>query len=254
MTWCYGYQPWMDYHVPGAWRLVMAREPLDRLVSLYYFQQGYTRARESTHVSSQQRFNADPSYEDPHSTKERRRHLHFFKRYEAVSSSVWTGAQWRWLREGTPNRSLDEVIHMLLNGAFLVGLTGMFDETLMLWRHFMGLFVEDMLYLKYKHDFSHPSFEQWHPADQVMARELIQLSGDEKYYATVQQVFEHQVKFYGGWDKLNNDTRAFQAVHNQLSRQCHNAPQGSFYQGVDERVICMVAKYRDSGMAAQFSE
>ena len=31
VTWCGGYQPWMDFYVPSAWRLVMVAEPVARV-------------------------------------------------------------------------------------------------------------------------------------------------------------------------------------------------------------------------------
>ena len=34
----------MDAHVPGAWRVVLVRDPLDSLASHYYFTHGFTHS------------------------------------------------------------------------------------------------------------------------------------------------------------------------------------------------------------------
>ena len=248
-TWCGGYQPWMEFYMPRAWRLVIVAEPLARLASLYYYERGFTKAVIQDGKIARAKDNEQ--FRDPLDTDGRIRLRDYMLEY---GKKRWDHVQWRWLREGTPDRSLDQVIEMLLNGAFLVGLTERFDETLLMWRHFMGLFVEDILYYKMKADFSHPKVTDWHPDDQRKAQELVERSGDTRYHEAAVLVFEHQVGVYGGWDKLNRDTAAFRAVNEQLAQDCENYDSRDQKIGVRRRHICMVAKYRALGLAAQFGE
>lgn len=44
-TWCGGYQPWMDEYVPRATHLIMVAEPMSRMASMYYYEQGYTKLK-----------------------------------------------------------------------------------------------------------------------------------------------------------------------------------------------------------------
>ena len=250
-SWCGGYQPWMDYHVPRAWRVVMAREPMARTASLYYYLAGYTTTKNRLDEVPQ-RFNASDVYALPQS-KDGRAALKQFLQLDNQLSS-WDRVQWHWLREGTPNRSLDEVIEMLLNGAFLVGLTEHFDESLVLWRHCMGLFVEDILYFKLNDDFAHPSVREWHYEEQLQAKRMVESTGDTRFYAAAKQVFEHQVTVYGGWDKLRAETSAFRAVNKRLNDECSSVMLEFDMSRVYQRAVCLVAKYREHGLAAQFGE
>ena len=66
VAWHGGYQPWMDFYLPRAWRIVMVAEPVARVVSMYYYEHEYTvdvlngstLARKNPHVSF-----ADPASE-----------------------------------------------------------------------------------------------------------------------------------------------------------------------------------------------
>jgi hypothetical protein len=60
-----------------------------------------------------------------------------------------------------------------------------FDESLMLFRYFLGLFVEELLYVSVKASLSHPDFESWHPIDKQLAIATISKTGDDKYYHAV---------------------------------------------------------------------
>ena len=250
-TWCGGYQPWMEFYMPRAWRVVMVGEPVSRMASLFYYEKGFTRAVISKDGTELMRAKDTASLGDPLDQDCRIQMREYMLGY---GKKRWDHIQWHWLREGTPNRSLDEVIEMLLNGAFLVGLTEHFDESLLLWRHFMGLFVEDILYFKMKGDFSHPNVTDWHVDDQRRARDIVDKTGDARYYATARDVFEHQVTVYGGWDKLRADTAAFRAVNKRLNDECSGVVTNGVGMELYRRAVCLVAKYRKHGLAAQFGE
>ena len=40
-----GYQQWMDFYMPRAWRVVFAADPLPRVVSMFYFENGFTQTK-----------------------------------------------------------------------------------------------------------------------------------------------------------------------------------------------------------------
>ena len=162
--------------------------------------------------------------------------------------------QWHWLREGTPNRNLNEVIEMLRNNAFLVGLTSKFDESLILWRLFMGLFVEDIIYHKMKADFDHPRVADWHQSEISMAKRVIARNGDSKFYDVASEVFEAQVAVYGGWEKLQRETAAFQRINTQLQSECEHVFVQYAGFGLFDRAVCMVARYRAHGFGAEYGE
>ena len=143
---------------------------------------------------------------------------------------------------------------MISNGAFLVGVVEHFDESLVLWRHFMGLFVEDILYLKLKTDVQHPRLSDWHPDHKAMVKSIAGRSGDKRYYAAVQQQFEVQVAAYGGWTKLRLATEEFRGVNNRVNEQCEHVPLTSSGPDAQARTVCIVAMYRKHGFAKIFGE
>ena len=170
--WCGGYQPWMDYYIPRAWRLVMVEEPVKCISSMYYFDNGYSQA---VHPKGSKRGyftrkNNDTSFADPSNAKEIKRREIFFRTFQTLSPL--NHVQWHWMAEGTPDRTLDQVVEMLLNGAFLVGITERLDESLMLWRHFMGLFVEDILYYNRKTGLPHPKVSEWPQEHQSTVKQV----------------------------------------------------------------------------------
>ena len=250
-SWCGGYQPWMDFHMPRAWRVVMVSDPMPRMASMFYFKHGYTKPI-STDTGDVIRENADVMHADPKSRQSLQLIGEFLHEFE--TKSRWGMTQWYWLREGTPNRNLPDVLQMLRNGAFLVGLTERFDESLLLWRHFMGLFIEDILYFDQKSDLLHPNISEWRVDHQQQARVISHRTGDMQYYGVVKDVFEKQVEAYGGWDKLERDTVAFRAVNARVNDECSGTAPPGVKPGVYERAVCLVAKYRQHGLAAQFGE
>ena len=69
------------------------------------------------------------------------------------------------------------------------------------------------------------------------------------------RVFEQQVQAYGGWDRLRLDTQEFQRVNTMLSERCeHVAVDRAQAVGVQRRAVCMVAQYRQLGLASTFNE
>ena len=40
-----GYEAWMDFYLPRAWRIVFVAEPTHRVPSAYYFIEGYTQTK-----------------------------------------------------------------------------------------------------------------------------------------------------------------------------------------------------------------
>ena len=255
-TWCNGYQPWMDFYLPRAWRLVMVAEPLERLASMLYYEfsdysvEVTTKNGHAIVHGSHTLKQSPPS--DAQSTQGRLLIRNYFQKFEGRHSE--SRVQWHWLREGTPNRTLDNVIEMLRNNAFLVGLTSMFDETLMLWRYFLGLFVEDILYHRMKADSDHPKANEWHKDEIESAKTIIERNGDTRFYTVAEEVFEAQVMQYGGWDRLQNETEKFQHINTQLQRECAHVEVPSIDFGLYDRAVCMVAKYREYGFAKEFGE
>ena len=162
--------------------------------------------------------------------------------------------QWHWLREGTPDHTLDQTIQLINNGAFLVGIEEHFDESLVLWRHFMGLFVEDILYLKLRAGAQHPSLSDWLPKHQAIAKSIAERCGENRYFASVQQQFEVQVAAYGGWTKLRLATEEFHDVNSQVNALCEHVPLTTVSPGVQARTVCLVAMYRKHELAKIFGE
>ena len=75
-----------------------------------------------------------------------------------------------------------------------------------------------------------------------------------RYYKIAKLVFERQVEAYGGWDKLEADTRVFQEVRAHLEKSCLHTLEQNQGIVVTARMLCMVAKYRQQGLAARFDE
>ena len=242
----------MDFFLPQAWRLVFVAEPVARVASMYYYEAGYTHARQAPHDCNFARHNTDPSFANPLNPRDyMRRHAHLTHLYEARH---WQRVQWHWLREGTPNRTLDDVIRMLRSGAFLVGLTAHFDASLLLWRHCMGLFIEDILYSEFKTEFDHPSLSDWPPEHQQLAQHVVHQTGDARFHAAATELFEWQVAYYGGWAKLSQDTAAFVAVNKQVNAACQHVAMASQEHGLHPKAVCLVRTYRHLRLAAQFDE
>ena len=161
--------------------------------------------------------------------------------------------QWHWVAEGVPDRSLAQTLLMMRNGAFLVGLTQHVDASLMLFRHFMGLFIEDILYFSLNTR-QHPALSDWHPDVQARVHQWVHDCGDGEYYRTAQEVFEHQVAAYGGWDRLRTDTDMFVDVNRLVNTRCAHVALPSEAHAVYSRTVCLVAQYRQLGLAARFGE
>ena len=249
MTWCAGYQPWMDYYIPRAWRLVTVSAPAQRLVSSYYWASGYTKPMYNHTTGAMSRHNDDPLFATPLHPKEMQRQY-----VKTLRDPNWGSCQWHWLCEGTPHHTLNETLQMLRNGAFLVGVQQYMDESLILFRHFMGLFVEDILYFSINAALTHPRLEDWHPDNQARVHQLVHDNGDAEYYRVAMEVFEHQVAFYGGWDKLSEETNAFKLVNKRVNDACQHVPMVDMKLNVQSRTVCLVAQYRKLGLAAQFGE
>ena len=241
----------MDYYVPRAWRLLMVAEPLERMPSLFYFEAGYTYGVFNTALHHLVRKVDNETFSQPQSPAGRAAIQRFLA---SKAPRKWAFVQWNWLAEGTPDRTLAEVKILLENGAFLVGLREKFDESLMLWRHFMGLFVEDIVYAPFKAGFPHPKLTEWHPEERAAVERIVSQTGDKEYFRVVQRVFEHQVTLYGGWDKLNHDTKIFREVNFRLQQLCEDVASTNDGGGVNRVAVCMVAKYRQLKMAQLFNE
>ena len=253
--WQAGYQPWMDYYMPKAWRVVTVSEPAQRVVSTYYWKSKYTKstshhieADDTTQNSSLVRFNENPQLATPLDPKEVQR------QYDLIIGQSRCRPQWPWLREGTPNHTFNETLQMLRSGAFLVGITHYMDESLILFRHFMGLFIEDILYFNLNAVLSHPHLEDWHPDNQAHVHKMVNDNGDAEYYRVAMEVFEHQVAFYGGWDKLREETDAFKAVNGIVNEACKHVAFKDGARIVQSKTVCLVAEYRKLGLANRFRE
>ena len=249
---------WMDYYTPRAWRLVFVADPAARVPSMYYYAAKFTVPARSTLANGStviHPLNNDARLQTPLDATENQHILQFIAE---LGSTNWEYVQWRWLAEGTSQRTVDEVTQMLRNGAFIVGLTEHFDESLMLIRHCMGLFVEDILYVRLKAELPHPSLADWSAEAQSRTEQFIASSGDRQYYTTARRVFEKQVQEYGGWAKLRLDTEMFRAVQHRLALECDDvlghADALPVLAVVAREAVCLVAKYRQHGMAAQFGE
>ena len=167
---------------------------------------------------------------------------------------AWARTQWHWLRDGTPHHTLNETIQMVSTGAFLVGIEEYFDESLVLWRHFMGLFAEDILYLKLRAGVTHPRLSDWTLEQQAMVRSIAERSGDNQYYEAMQRQFEVQVAAYGGWTKLRLATEEFRDVNGRVNELCEHVPLSIVGPDVQARTVCLVAMYRKHGFAKIFGE
>ena len=229
----------------------MVAEPLERMPSLFYFEAGYTYGIYSTALGHLIRKVDNASFHEPQSPAGRAAIQRFLA---SKSPRKWAFVQWNWLAEGTPGRSLAEVKILLENGAFLVGLREKFDESLMLWRFFMGLFVEDIIYAPFKAGFPHPKLSEWHLEERAAVERIVSQTGDKEYFRTVQQVFEHQVTLYGGWDKLNRDTKLFREVNYRLQQLCDEVTMTNDGGGVNRLAVCMVSHYRSLKLAKLFDE
>ena len=243
------------------------------------------------------RKNNDSSFADSSSTRDRNRLrldlLNYYKSLYDLSgtflkyfatSSPQNHFQWHWLCEGcdvclgmrscnegcsTPDRSLDQVVDMLLGGAFLVGLTEHFDESLMLWRHFMGLFVEDILFNNrktvclgqpsvgvpdghclWRQGFAHPAVSDWHPDEQSAIKLLAEQTGDMRYYKMARLVFERQVEAYGGWGKLTAETSKFRAVRAHVEKEC----EGTLEQNQGYMMTHTAASFELTSLLTRFQQ
>ena len=193
----------------------------------------------------------DPAFMEPTHPRDMQRRARFLDEY---GTHRWGDVQWHQLAEGTPTGSLDDVIAMLDRSAFLVGLTHCFDASLMLFRHHMGLFVEDILYVPLNGAVPHPNIAQWPEHDQERARNITLRTGDQAYFRAACSVFDRQVERYGGPAKLQADVDAFRAVNTRLERLCAHVHVGSQGVGVRDRAVCMVAQYRRLRLARLFDE
>ena len=146
---------------------------------------------------------------------------------------------------------------MIKTGAFLIGLQEHYNESLMLFRHFLGLFVEELVNVRVKGSLSHPKFEDWHPDDQIKVRELVARTGDDKLYQASKIQFEVQVAAYGGWQKLREETARFVEVNKIVNDRCSHLPPPVDIE-TDMEVypvsVCLVAEYRKLGLGVRFGE
>lgn len=240
---CGGYQPWMDFYIPISWRLVMVADPLQRVASMFYFEQGYTKPSEKGRKVD------GPAYSSPQSPGARALINKFLSEY----TYQWKRVQWHWLREGTPNHTLDEVSQMLRNNAFLVGLSEYFDHSLLLWRFFMGLSLEDIVYVKYRSAFQHPMVHEWHAEEIARATAIVEASGDFTFYRIAKDVFEAQVKVYGGWTRLNRDAAILRHIISNLEHACKHVDM-DHNLGLNSKSVCFVANFRLLGMERTFNK
>ena len=112
-------QPWMDFYLPRAWRLVMIAEPLSRIASMFYFRNGFTKGNQVGGIffiilkllsflllqlsnGTYSRSRDDATFYDPLHPEVR---AHIAKFLEKLPRS-WTETQWKWIRDGTPMQSL----------------------------------------------------------------------------------------------------------------------------------------------------
>ena len=248
-SWCGGYQPWMDFNMPRAWRLVMVAEPLPRIASMYYYARDFT-AGEFTEDGKYERIRNSTYFYHPQGKPSRLDIAAYLSSYR----TNWGRVQWHWLREGTPGRTLGDVIQLIDNGAFLVGLTSQFDESLLLWRYYMGLHVRDIIYHSAKTDFWHHKITDWHSDDLSAARFLVSDTGDEAYYSAVSRAFTQQTDVYGGVDKLTQETVKFQSMMQGLNSMCGHVPPTVDSHAISPRTVCMVQVYDEQGMAADWDE
>ena len=239
----------MDFNLPNAVRIVMVADPLPRMASMYYFDRGYTRGEFNAN-GVYVRKNDQAYFTNPKIQQSREDIADYIR-----DCNIHFGrTQWYWLREGTPTRKIADVIEMLDNGAFLVGLTTHFDASLVLFRHFLGMHVRDIIYSAAKPEFVHPASADWHKNDQKLALDFITDHYDDVYYVASQKVFQRQIEVYGGVEKLTDETLKFQELLADLNGHCRHVPQSIENIDISDRVICMVAEYDARGLAVQFGE
>lgn len=244
---CGGYQPWMDYFLPRSWRVVMISEPMGRVASMFYYEHEFGAsllATESKIAFAEHNISINTS-----SVESRSKIRAFLQGY---GHTRWGRVQWHWLCEGTPQHDLESVIKMLRNNAFLVGITQYFDHSLLLYRHFMGLLIEDVVYFRLKASISHPKLTDWHPEDQHLAHQVVKDSGDDRFYSVAMEVFEAQVDVYGGWAKLSAEVAAFQSINAELERLCANVKVLSDDVGLYKKGVCFLAQYRRNSLGAPY--
>lgn len=242
-THCGGYQEWMDEYVPNAHHLVMVAEPMGRLASMYYYERGYTKQRDRGPGDTQyERINSDSArFEDPQNA-DRASIQKWLVRSDFVGNK-WERVQWWWLREGTHNRSLAEVVGLLDSGRFSVGLSHRVDESLLMWRDIVGLDTRDLLYTSMKAHLSHPKIHQWHPDDVAEATAMLDDLGDLAFYKAAEAAFERQIAAYGGAAKLSGDLAAWRALRAALERRCQGMAVMTEQLHVPDQVYCFLQHY-----------
>ena len=102
------------------------------MATVYYFDGQYTRSVFKNGV--EHRAKNGSKFSAPQSEEGRQGIKIFIQR----GGGMWSSAsQWKWLREGTPNATLPEVLQMVRSGAFFITIIKFFDESLVMMRHFM---------------------------------------------------------------------------------------------------------------------
>ena len=122
-----------------------------------------------------------------------------------------------------------------------------------------GLLVEEILYYPLRASLSHPSFSLWDDALQQLAIDKLESMGEFAYYNAANARFEEQVRHYGGWDKLRQDTAQFREVNRIVADECAHLPvweKTTTFQAfvIQRKHVCLVSQYRLKGFAAQFGE
>eukprot|EP01147_Barroeca_monosierra_P002506 gene2506-5436_t len=245
-TYCGGYQPWMDEYVPHAVHFVMVAEPLERIASMYYYEQGFTKLRERVPgETSYHRLSRETrTYHNFYNTDPRGKDESYIKRWlKNDFIAKWERVQWWWLRESTETRELSETIE-LMQSRFLVGVRERMYDTMLIWKSSLQLSIRDIIFTSVKAQLSHPSFDDWSKSTKLIAKDIVKNTGDDVYYIAAKEQFEEQVKAYGR-DRLENETRIFKHLLEFLELKCNESVVSTETLHIPDRVYCMLRAYDD---------
>lgn len=238
-TQCGGYQAWMDHYVTDALHIIMVGDPLSRISSMYYYEEGYTKMRDRGPGDvSYSRINTDERFTDP--TGADQEHIAKFLTSEHYYEK-WERVQWWWIRDMTQDRVVDQAIQ-LLNERFMVGLTHKIDESLLMWKADLKLTTRDIIYTSMKASLPHPEFANWTEDNQAIAKKLITDNGDAAYYQAAVARFDRQVEKYGR-SRLEADTARFRALRTKLFEMCKDVAIENENLHVPDQVYCMLRHY-----------